>query len=129
MPPQSYSYMKALCISHRQGQIQVESRVYLGSLVVDDVWIVGKGVVGYLCPDPCCKLREQRTVFVPSELGSSRMAEAFNPSPPTPRKDLPPGPVDWADAEPLLRQAVETQGLFFSMVQLSFELPCCEGDP
>lgn len=35
--PQSYSYSKALCISHRQGQTQVESQVYLGSSVVDDV--------------------------------------------------------------------------------------------
>lgn len=57
----------------------------------------------------------------------SSMAEAFT----FPGKDLPPGPVDWVDAEHLPRQAVDTKGLFFGMaaelVQLSVELLCCEG--
>jgi len=51
------------------------------------------------------------------------MAEAFTAS----------RAVDWVDAEHLPGQAVETKGLFFSrtaeLVQLSFELLCCEGGP
>lgn len=112
--------MKSLYISHRQGQTQVQSQVYLGSLVVDDVLIVGKGDVGYLCP-------AASSASVPSELRSSRMAETFT----FPGKDLPPGPVDWVDAEHCPRQAVETKGLFSrvaaELVQLSFEPLCCEG--